>query len=277
MTPRTCCARDRLGRALLALLVGLVASVSSAADFATEMLDATFKLFHPDSTATCVIVRRAAADSALYLVTAAHALERTKGDTAVVVLRQAKDDGSYERHDHTVAIRRAGQPLWVRHATQDCAVLRLGETLPVPVAALPAALLADERSLKASGAHLCSPLFILTFPQRFEANGAGFPVARAGIFASPLLPVPTHPTFLAEFNTSAGDSGGPVFMEGAAAHPLLVGIVVAQFHHDEKVTTEYEDRTLRHPLGLGTVLHAHWVLETLEQAAVPVPAPAPPP
>ena len=277
MIPRCCSTPSSRPRALFALLLGLAASAASAADFATEMLDATFKLFHPDSTATCVVVRRDAADSALYLVTAAHALERTKGDTAVVVLRQAKDDGSYERRDHTVAIRRAGQPLWVRHATQDCAVLRLNEALPVPVAALPAAFLADERGLRASGAHLCSPLFILTFPQRFEANGAGFPVARAGIFASPLLPVPTHPTFLAEFNTSAGDSGGPVFMAGAAGHPLLVGIVVAQFHHDEKVTTEYEDRTLRHPLGLGTVLHAQWVLETLAQAAVPAPNPLPPP
>jgi hypothetical protein len=262
-------------RHLLALGLGLVLSAAAAADFATAVLEATFKLFHPDSTATCILVRRAAPDSALYLVTAGHALERIKGDTAVVVLRQAKDDGSYARHDQTVTIRRAGQPLWLRHATQDVAVLRLSEAPPVAVAALAAAWLADERSLKAAGTHLCSPLFVLTFPQRFEANSAGFPVARAGIVASPLLPAQSHPTFLADFSTFAGDSGGPVFIEGEAGQPLVVGMVIAQFRHDEQVNTEYEERTIHHPLGLGTVLHAQWVLEALEQAAAAPPAAAP--
>lgn len=272
--PCTAVPRHRAGHILVAVLLGLAIRSSTAADFATEMLGATFKLFHPDSTATCVLVQRAAPDSALYLVTAGHALERIKGDTAIVVLRQAKEDGSYERCDFTVIIRRADQPLWVRHATQDAAVLRLSELPPVAVAALPAALLAAERGLDLAGVHLCSSLFILTFPQRFEANSAGFPIARAGILASPLLPVRTHPTFLVDFTTFAGDSGGPVFIEGAAGHPLLAGIVIAQSHHEEKVTTEYQDWTLRHPLGLGTVLHAQFVLETLEQAAT---AAAPPP
>ena len=232
------------------------------------MVEATFKLFHPDSTGTCFFVRREEPDRCLYLVTAAHVLERTKGDTAIVVLRERRADGSYTRRDHTLAIRREGQPLWVRHATEDTAVLRLAEPPPVPVEALPWADLADEARLTAAGLHICSSVFVLTYPQRFEANDAGFAVARQGIIAShPFLPIQRHHTYLAEFNTFAGDSGGPVFVAGTDGHPLLVGIVLAQYRHDERVTTEYEERTIHHPLGLGTVLHAQFVRDTIEQAA----------
>ena len=256
---------------LLAALLGIAGcGFTSAADFATEMLDATFKLFHADSTATCFFVRREPPDQSLYLVTAAHVLERTKGDTAIVVLRERKADGTYARRDHTVAIRRDGQPLWRRHATEDTAVLRLAEPAPVPVGALPVAALADEARLTAAGLHICSPLFVLTYPQRFEANGAGFAVARQGIVAShPFQPIQTYHTFLADFTTFAGDSGGPVFVPGNDGHPLLVGLVLAQYRHDEQVTMEYEERTIHHPLGLGTVLHAQFVRETIEQAAQP--------
>ena len=261
----------RTRQVLLATWLGILGGAgASAADFATEMLAATFKLFHANSTGTCFLVRRDEPDKSLYLVTAAHVLEHTKGDTAIVVLRKAQEDGSYARHDHTIAIRRDGRPLWVRHAKEDTAVLRLSDPPPVPVVALPVAALADEAGLAAAGLHICSSIFVLTYPQRFEANGAGFAVARQGIVAShPFVPIPRHHTFLADFTTFAGDSGAPVFVPAKDGHPLLVGIVLAQFRHDERVTTEYEERTMHHPLGLGTVLHAQFIRETIEQAAQP--------
>lgn len=123
---------------ILAALFGMVGcGVSSAGDFATETLDATFKLFHADSTGTCFFVRREDLDQNLYLVTAAHTLDRTKGDTAIVVLRERRADGSDRRRDHTISIRREGKPLWVLHAKEDVAELRLPEMPPVPVSALP--------------------------------------------------------------------------------------------------------------------------------------------
>jgi hypothetical protein len=250
------------------LLAGLLMRPAAAADFATEVMEATFKIFHPDSTSTCFLVKRDAPDEATYLVTTAHTVERMKGETAILVLREAKADGSYGRHDYTIDIREGEKPLWTRHEKQDVAVLKLVKPLPVTVKAVAEETLADETALKASGVHICSPLFVLTYPQRFEANGAGFPVARQGIFASPpLLPVPTHPTYLADFTTFAGDSGGPVFIETAEKKPRITGIVISQHHHVDKLKSEYEDRTIRHPLGLGTVLHASFVRETLEQAA----------
>lgn len=254
-------------RSVIALL--LCAGLEGrAADFASQVLDATYKFYHADSTSTCFLVKRKEPDKAVYLVTTAHTVERTRGETAILVLRDAKPDASYARHDFTLKIRAGESPLWVRHAKQDVAVLKLTEPLPSGVGTLPLSRLADDARLKDAAVHVCSPLFVLTYPQRFEANGAGFPVARQGIFSSPpMLPVEAHPTFLGDFITFAGDSGGPVFIEAEEGLPLIVGIVLAQNHHDEKVKTEYEETTIHHPLNLGTILHARYVLETLEQAS----------
>jgi len=253
----------------LSLLLGILGgAAASAADFATEMLGSTFKLFNPASTATCFLVRRPAPDESTYLVTAAHVLEHAKGENVILVLRERRSDGSYQRHDHTLKLRRDDQPLWVRHATEDAAVIRIAEPLPVPVSTLPVSALADEARLHHAKLHICSPVFVLTYPTRFEANDAGFPVARQGILAShPFLPVQRYHTYLADFTTFDGDSGGPVFVRGRKDHPLVVGIVLAQFRHDEQVTLEYEERTIHHPLGLGTVLQAQFILETIEHAA----------
>lgn len=253
---------------VLFLLCLILSPSASAGNFASEMLDATFKLYHADSTGTCVLVSRDDKDKNLYLVTSAHVLERTKGETAIVVLRKVQDDGSYQRHDYTIPIRRDGKSLWVRHAKADVAVLKLSDPPPVPVKALPLTMIADEAALSAADLHICSSLFVLTYPQRIEANNAGFAVARSGIISSqPFLPIARHQTYLAEFTTFAGDSGGPTFVAGKDGHPLLIGIVIAQLRHDEKIKTEYEERIIHHPLGLGTVLHAQFVRETIEEAA----------
>jgi hypothetical protein len=257
-----------MSRIILATFLALfpIGSVS-ASDFATDIIAATFKFFHPDCTSTCFLVRREDPDKALYLVTTAHSMEGTKGETAVLVLRERKPDGTHARRDHPVVIRQADKPLWVRHAKEDVAVLRLAEPLPLPVPGLPLAALADEDRMKQEGLNTCSQVFVLTYPQRFEANSAGFPVARQGIIADhPFLPIQPHHRFLADFTTFAGDSGGPVFVCAKDQRPLVIGIVLGQFHHEERVNTAYEERILRHPLGLGTVLYSPFVRDTIEQA-----------
>jgi hypothetical protein len=130
--------------------------------------------------------------------------------------------------------------------------------------------LADEARLTAAELHICSALFVLTYPTRFEANDAGFAVARQGIIAShPFLPVERHHTYLANFATFEGDSGGPVFVRDADGRPLVIGIVLQYYRHDERIVTEFEERTVHHPLGLGVVLHAQFIRATVEQAAQP--------
>ena len=233
-------------------------------DFATQVMNATFKLYNEDSTATCLIIKRGSGNTERYLVTAAHVLERATGDSSLLVLREIDVDGGYNRIDFPITIREDGAALWTKHKEHDLAVLRLPEQLPVPFVALDESVLSTEQTLKAAGVHICSPLFVLTFPQRFEANGAGFPVARQGIWASPpLLPILTHPTFLGDFTTFAGDSGGPVFIRLDEERPMVVGLVLAQNHFDDHVKSEYEERLIHHPLGMGTILHAQYIRDTL--------------
>ena len=210
-------------RIILIFLIGIFCRTNAAeGDFATTMLEATFKLFHVNSTGTCVLVRRAAPDPSLYLVTAAHVVERTKGDTAIIVLRERTADRFYQRRDHTIHIRRDGKPLWVRHDKEDVAVLRLEEKPPIPVGVLPMTSLADEAGLNATGLHICSSLFVLTYPQRFEANEAGFAVARHGIIAShSLIATQRLPTFVADLPTLAADRVLRVLMSGKAGHSVL--------------------------------------------------------
>ena len=274
--------RSILGEAVLvALAAGWVMGTAAAADFASQVMDATFKYYDPDASGTCFLVRRQPPDTATYLVTAAHVLEETKPPTATLVLRAAQADGTYQRHDYTITIRSGGQPLWVRHAIEDVAVLRLATPLPCAVPALPESALMDEAGFQRSGVHICSPLFVLTYPARVEANDAGFPIARSGIFASPpLLPMPVaadqsakstnspgHLVFLAEFTTFSGDSGAPVFIEGKDGHPFIVGIVLGRMFQDLRHEDEYGEELVHYPLGLGIVLHAQCVRDTLEAAA----------
>lgn len=251
------------------LFLGFVNLIpASAGGFANEMLEATYKLFHENSTGTCFLVRPEAPDKGLYVVTAAHVLERTKGDVAILVLRKGLADGTVQRHDHTVAIRQDGKPLWIRDATEDVAILRLQDLPAFPIGSIPFGAIAEEGIQTTGKLDVCRHLFLFTYPQRFEANEAGFAVARQAIVASrPSLPVRKYPTYLADFTTFAGDSGGPVFIAGENNQPLVVGVVLAQSRHDERVTTEYEERVIHHPLGLGTVLHAQFVRDLIVKSA----------
>jgi len=255
-----------MNKAVLAVAITMLAApVAQAADFATEMMEATFKI---KGDATCFLLRREAPDTALYLVTAGHAFSDPKTKTLELVLRKPKPDGSYERIEHTVSLLREEKPLWIRHEKHDVAVLKISDPLPVPVPALPASVLADETKLKAAGVHLCSPLFVLAYPAGLEADKSGLPIARQGIFASPpLLPSTTHPTFLADYNAFPGDSGGPVFIQAADHRPLVVGIVSEQHYYDAAMKAVFQEHSIRTPLGVTKIVHAQLIRETLEAAA----------
>ena len=242
--------------------------ITSASDFATPVAEATFHIANSDGGGTCFLVRRQAPDSALYLVTAAHVLEAMEKSPAAVPLRERRPDGSYQQTNYPIKLRCAGKRLWVRHAEQDVAVLRLSDPPPVPVPALSSTALADEARFGGAGLHLCSSVFVLTYPYALPQHGGGFPFARQAVLASyPLLPIERYPTYAASFTTFGGDSGGPVFLADRKGRPLLIGVVVGAFRQEEKVDMEFQKGTIYHPFGMGLVVHAQFIRELIEQAA----------
>ncbi len=74
-------------------------------------------------------------------------------------------------------------------------------------------------------------------------------------------------TFLADFTTFSGDSGGPVFIKTADGHPLIVGIVLGRGFQDLKHEDEYGEQLVDYPLGWGIILRAQCVRDTLDAAA----------
>ncbi|MEO1993958.1 MAG: serine protease, partial [Planctomycetaceae bacterium] len=208
----------RLALLMLMLMLAFWSSPDSAMaeDYATRMLRATCKIIHKDSTATCFLVESSIADPdkrVAVLVTANHVLNQMQSETAVLALRKRREDGGYARHEVTIAVRSGDKPLWIKHPTHDVAVLNV--TLPNDVTSrpLPLACLASEESVRVAGIHIGQSMLAFSYPVRFEANAAGFPIARKLVLAShPLAPVKTHPVFLADMHTFPGDSGGPVFL-----------------------------------------------------------------
>jgi hypothetical protein len=236
------------------------------------MIQATFKLVNPSSTATCFLVsqpRQGTEKKAeSILVTAAHVFEQMTGQQASLVLRKANKDGTYTRQELSVKVRAKDRPLWTKHPKMDVAALRI--ELPTGVAAvpLPLDLLADEAALKTARFGPGADVRVACYPVRFEITAAGFPVIRRGAIAGfPLTPVKAYNTFLVDYNNFVGDSGGPVFLshdrEKDEADPLVVGIVLGQHLYDERTKLAFEERVLHHRLGLAIVLHAEFVRETL--------------
>lgn len=262
--------------ALLMLMLAFPSAPGSAMaeDYATRMLRATCKIIHRDSTATCFLVQRTTKDSdnrVAVLVTANHVLSQMRSETAVLALRKRREDGGYTRHEVTIPVRSGDKPLWIKHPTHDVAVLKV--TLPADVSTrpLPITCLASEQAVRGAGIHIAQSLLAFSYPVRFEANGSGFPIARQSVLASyPLIPVATHPIFLADMHTFPGDSGGPMFLSDPRIErnpknemPLVVGLVVGMVRHDEHTKQMFEERTEHHPLNLATVLQAQFVIDTI--------------
>lgn len=187
------------------------------------------------------------------LVTAAHAVDPSETPEIRIGWRFAGADGAWTFAPQPAALEIGGQPLWARHPERDIAVVEVVVPPAFAVAAIPLSWLADDRDLETQGVGPGDQVFTLGYPRGLSANRAGFPILRTVRIASyPLSPIRAFPTFLIDGFLYPGNSGGPVFLErGPDGRPVVLGLVSQQVDQGEE------------PLGLGVVIHAAYIRETL--------------
>ncbi|NND99834.1 MAG: trypsin-like peptidase domain-containing protein [Pirellulaceae bacterium] len=260
------------------LLVATMMSAASAADDVMRAVSATYKITNHDSTATAFLVSRqdSGDHSQLILVTAAHVIEKMSGDECRIVLRRRRLDGSYERREIPIAIRADDQPLWTRHEKADVAALKVQLPEDHEVIPFDYTRILDESQCDDCQLQMGDDVWVLGYPAQLESSRSGFPVLRRGSVASfPVTPTGRKRTFMVDYSTFGGDSGGPVFMRtdpnsirsksDGDSSPKLVGLIHGQHRETTKSTTPNEERTVHRPMGLAIVVHAKFIRETIDR------------
>ena len=249
----------RLAATLLAL--GALAPAQEPG-FADPVVAATHKLFNRASTGTCFLIK---ADGKTHLLTAAHVLERAKGEHSLLVARVPTPDGDFRREDRPIRLVADGKPTWRRHPKEDVALLTLDEATARGTQPLEILRVADAETFRRCRPAMGASIWTLTYPERLESSPSGFPLLRKGAVSSPTqLPAEKHPLFLADMPAFAGDSGGPAFAVGPDGRPTVIGMVVKRYHHDTKPAGWKEGEPLdREPLGVAGILRSEFLRQLL--------------
>jgi hypothetical protein len=256
-------------RSIFTLLLALLLPCASRAETAAErLMQATFKIFNTDSTATGFLVRDTAPGAAstnVILVTAGHTFQRSKGDRVLLVCRVKDAQGTWKRYDHKVLIRQGTNALWTACPSQDVAVIRCALPPQAIFKALPQSALADGKTAEARGLTVGSRLFYFGYPYRTEANGAGFPLFREAVVSGyPLFPARLYPLVLVSAPTFAGDSGAPVALaESGSQEPLIIGLIATRTQQNDHLKSPEWDVTFKRDMDLGSILQSVFIHETI--------------
>jgi hypothetical protein len=270
------------------LAIGLIVFVLNAASlsavesrlqtFDILMVRSTFKVQSGNSVGTAFILLQPVpgrTNSYSYvMVTAAHVLLGMPSSNAVLFIRMKIGD-RYDKTPWTFPIRANGTNLWTQHPKADVAAIRIALPQSADIGGISTDFLANDKFLNDFLVHPGDELRVLGYPYAFEANEAGFPILRSGRIASfPLTPTAKTRTFLLDFRVFKGNSGGPVYLldhrqmeEGAITTiniSCLVGLISEEATVTEQLSGLTESTIRTHQLGLGVVIHAQMIKETIE-------------
>lgn len=253
------------------------ATIAEDMSLSTRLMLCTFRLTNGATNASAFVLTRENDQQPRLLITAAHAFQQMSADQATLVGRKRTPEGGFEKLNVVLQIRKEGKPLWTRHPEADVAVIEVSLPPEVEVARLPLDILANDELLKKYEVQPGDFLRCIGYPHanQFEANAAGFPVVRLGCIASyPLLPTKATKTFFMDYNAFEGDSGGAVYLDDASRivdgklqegrTQLIMGLVHGQQIIQENFQTIYQSGQSRHRMGLGIIVHASAIRETID-------------
>ena len=254
-------------------------------DLSVELIKATVQLEQPlgDGTRTVgtgflIEAPRPDGSPRTVLVTASHVFQKMPFANARIGYRVQAKDGSWSYAPQDLKIRDGeGEPLWTKNPDRDIAAITVSAPPEFAKAAIPLNWLAQTDTFDKYQIGPGDEMMALGFPRGLAANGAGFPILRAGRVASyPLSPPAAFPTFLLDFTVFPGNSGGPVFMaQGARRRPGAKEAEEVQFIAGI-LTQQVELNNDR--LAIGIVTHASFVRDTVALLDKPeAQAPQPPP
>jgi len=207
---------------LVVIFVAQGVAQQRAAELNSILMESTFRIHAPKkdsitqtSFGTAFLMGKPVPDdpTKLYyvLVSAKHVFDGFAGDVAFLLLRDPKGDGSYTTRLWSIAIRDKGIDLYVKHPTEDVAVLYVNMPDEMKVTILPTSFLATDEMLTKYEIHPGDELLCLGFPL-LVSSPYGFPILRSGKIASyPLTPTKLIKRILFDFNVFEGNSGGPVY------------------------------------------------------------------
>jgi hypothetical protein len=208
-------------------------------------------------------------------VTAAHVLQKIKGDIAALYFRRQLENGSWGAVPAPIKIREGGKPLWAQHGEADVAAMYIGVPEQAQPVFIAINMLANDDLLAKYNIHPGDVLDCLGYPFGFESPIGSFPILRSGKIASyPLLPTKTTLSFLLDFRVFPGNSGGPCYISftgdrfyenaiGNMSFQFIMGLVSEEIKVTEKGKFQYSTFTQDTPLGLAKVIHASLIRETI--------------
>ena len=260
------------------LFAGAIARCESD-DLDTQLMLNTFKISNAKSNATVWALALPAPDACVILVSAAHVFTKMEGDEATLNLRKkdSKDEDLWIQAPVKIKIRNEDKALWTKHPDADVAVMRYATPLGLCLTGVPLELLATDEILKQYEIHPGDTLKCTGYPHpvQFNSGSAWFPIVRQGCIAGfPLTPMSKYKTFIADINVFEGNSGGAFYCtdsnrfyngktQGGRVQ-FIIGLLSEQHFLNDKYETAYESGTFKHRLGLGVVVNAKMIRETID-------------
>lgn len=261
------CAQPLVAQDVLPLQRPQVALAQSA-------IHSACRIFGNQKSGTGFIVERLhEGEMETILVTANHVLDGIKSDKGKVVFRinsgESSGATSFSRQELELKVREAGKPIWTKHTDADVAVMKISIPKSVKYHAFKISNVANAKTIESGQLSVGQDCLIAGYPAQLESSKAGFAVLRKGMVSSyPIGPVSKHSSFLVDYRSFGGDSGGPVVSrlvdENGKDTFVVLGLVFGQHRQTDKSITPFAERIEHTSLGLGMVAHGQFIHEAIE-------------